>query len=54
MVVGVGGKIDEGLHERLAELLGDLPQADTGEPECASTDAPKPQCAGPMVQPSKQ
>ena len=33
MVVGVGGKIGEGLHERLAELLGDLPQADTGEPE---------------------
>jgi predicted Zn-dependent peptidase len=33
MVVGVGGKIGDDLHERIAELLGDLPQADTGEPE---------------------
>jgi predicted Zn-dependent peptidase len=32
MVVGVGGKIGDGLHERVQELLGDLPQADTGEP----------------------
>jgi predicted Zn-dependent peptidase len=33
MVVGVGGKIGEGLHERIAELLSDLPRAETGEPE---------------------
>jgi predicted Zn-dependent peptidase len=32
MVVGVGGKIGDGLHERVQELLGDVPQADTGEP----------------------
>jgi predicted Zn-dependent peptidase len=35
MVVGIGGKLGEGLHERIAELLGDLPQAETGEPEAA-------------------
>ena len=33
MVVGVGGKIGDGLHERVAELLGDYPEAETGEPE---------------------
>jgi predicted Zn-dependent peptidase len=33
MVVGVGGKIGDGLHERLQELLGDMEEADTGEPE---------------------
>jgi predicted Zn-dependent peptidase len=33
MVVGIGGKLGDGLHKRIAELLGDLPQADTGEPE---------------------
>jgi predicted Zn-dependent peptidase len=27
MVVGIGGAVGEGLHERIAELLGDLPQA---------------------------
>jgi predicted Zn-dependent peptidase len=32
MVVGVGGKIGDGLNERIQELLGDAPQADTGEP----------------------
>jgi predicted Zn-dependent peptidase len=32
MVVGVGGKIGEGLHERINELLGDMPAAETGEP----------------------
>jgi predicted Zn-dependent peptidase len=32
MVVGVGGAIGEGLHEKLEELLGDLPASDTGEP----------------------
>jgi predicted Zn-dependent peptidase len=35
MVVGVGGKIGEGLHERVEELLGDMPQGETGEPEPA-------------------
>jgi predicted Zn-dependent peptidase len=32
MVVGIGGKIGDGLQERIAELLGDVPQAETGEP----------------------
>jgi predicted Zn-dependent peptidase len=32
MVVGVGGKIGDGLHERIEELLGDLSAGDTGEP----------------------
>jgi predicted Zn-dependent peptidase len=32
MVVGVGGKIGDGLHERIEELLGDTAPADTGEP----------------------
>jgi predicted Zn-dependent peptidase len=31
MVIGVGGKIGDRLHERVQELLGDMPQADTGE-----------------------
>ena len=35
MVVGIGGKLGEGLHARIAELLGDLPQAETAEPEAA-------------------
>jgi predicted Zn-dependent peptidase len=35
MVVGVGGKLGDGLHERIAELLGDLAEAGTGEPEPA-------------------
>src|SRR5438445_10138637 len=33
MVVGVGGKIGDGLPERIAELLGDLEPAETGEPD---------------------
>lgn len=33
MVVGVGGMVGEGLHERIEELLGDLPSAETGEPD---------------------
>jgi predicted Zn-dependent peptidase len=33
MVVGVGGKIGDGLHERVEELLGDLEEAETGGPE---------------------
>jgi predicted Zn-dependent peptidase len=32
MVVGIGGKLGDGLHERIADLLGDVPQAETGEP----------------------
>ena len=32
MVVGIGGNLGDGLHERIAGLLGDLPSADTGEP----------------------
>jgi predicted Zn-dependent peptidase len=32
MVVGVGGKIGDGLHERVQELLGDMPAAETGSP----------------------
>ena len=33
MVVGVGGNLGEGLHERIADLLGDMEEAETGEPE---------------------
>ncbi|TML91290.1 MAG: insulinase family protein [Actinobacteria bacterium] len=33
MVVGVGGKIGDGLTERIDELLGDLEPAETGEPD---------------------
>src|SRR5438128_8327608 len=33
MVVGVGGKIGDDLHERVQELLGDLEEAETGRPE---------------------
>jgi predicted Zn-dependent peptidase len=32
MVVGVGGAIGDDLHEKLEELFGDLPAAQTGEP----------------------
>jgi predicted Zn-dependent peptidase len=32
MVVGIGGAVGDGLHEKLEGLLGDLPSADTGEP----------------------
>jgi predicted Zn-dependent peptidase len=35
MVLGVGGRIGDGLLERAQELLGDLPRAETGEPEAA-------------------
>jgi predicted Zn-dependent peptidase len=35
MVLGVGGRIGDGLLERAQELLGDLPAAETGEPEPA-------------------
>jgi predicted Zn-dependent peptidase len=40
MVVGVGGQIGEGLLERIEELLGDLPAAETGEPPPTSLDGP--------------
>jgi predicted Zn-dependent peptidase len=33
MVVGVGGQLGDGLHEKLEELLGDLPAAATGAAE---------------------
>jgi predicted Zn-dependent peptidase len=33
MVVGVAGRIGDGLLERVQELLGDAPDAETGEPE---------------------
>jgi predicted Zn-dependent peptidase len=33
MVLGVGGRIGDGLLERAQELLGDLPLVETGEPE---------------------
>ncbi|MDX6386578.1 MAG: hypothetical protein QOD85_380 [Gaiellaceae bacterium] len=44
MVVGVGGKIGDGLHERVQELLGDMPEAQTGPPapvEVAQQDRPQ-------------
>jgi predicted Zn-dependent peptidase len=36
MVVGVGGQIGDGLNDRLEQLLGDMPPAETGSPEPAS------------------
>src|SRR6266446_3365939 len=33
MVVGVGGKIGDDLHERVQELLGDTEEAEAGQPE---------------------
>lgn len=33
MVVGIGGKIGDDLHERIQELLGDMEEAETGSPE---------------------
>jgi predicted Zn-dependent peptidase len=36
MVVGIGGNLGDGLHERIAELLGDLPAAETGDPDAAN------------------
>src|SRR2546423_7177393 len=35
MVVGIGGKVGDGLHERIEELLGDMEEADSGGPEPA-------------------
>ena len=39
MVVGVGGNLGDGLHGRIAELLGDLPSTETGEPTPIALDA---------------
>jgi predicted Zn-dependent peptidase len=33
MVVGVGGRIGDGLHERVQELLGHVEEAETGRPD---------------------
>src|SRR5438132_6629716 len=33
MVVGIGGKVGDALHERIEGLLGDMPDAETGDPE---------------------
>jgi predicted Zn-dependent peptidase len=33
MVVGIGGQLGDGLQERIGELLGDLTDAETGEPD---------------------
>ena len=38
MVVGVGGKIGDRLHERIEELLGDMSTGDTGEPAPVQLD----------------
>jgi predicted Zn-dependent peptidase len=38
MVVGIGGKLGDGLPERIAELLGDMPSAETGEPAPARVE----------------
>jgi len=35
MVLGVGGRVGDGLLERAQELLGDMPHSETGEPEPA-------------------
>jgi predicted Zn-dependent peptidase len=39
MVLGVGGRIGDGLLERAQELLGDLTDTETGEPERAAPHA---------------
>ena len=39
MVLGVGGRIGDGLLERAQELLGDLEDAETGEPEPVAAHA---------------
>jgi predicted Zn-dependent peptidase len=33
MVIGIGGKVGDGIMGRIEELLGDLPVAETGEPD---------------------
>jgi len=44
MVVAVGGKIGDGLMERLEELLGSIEPRDTGLPEPAATPRTDHQC----------
>jgi predicted Zn-dependent peptidase len=39
MVVGIGGQLGDGLLERIEELLGDLPTAETGEPPPTAIEA---------------
>jgi predicted Zn-dependent peptidase len=39
MVVGIGGQLGDGLLERIEELLGDLPAAETGEPPPTALEA---------------
>ena len=39
MVLGIGGRIGEGILERAQELLGDLPGGETGEPKPVATYA---------------
>ena len=39
MVVGVAGRLGDGLLERVQELLGDLPDGATGEPEATTPHA---------------
>jgi predicted Zn-dependent peptidase len=39
MVVGIGGQIGDGLLERIEELLGDLSDAETGEPERTTVES---------------
>jgi predicted Zn-dependent peptidase len=38
MVVGIGGQLGEGLLERIEELLGDLPAAETAEPPATAVE----------------
>jgi predicted Zn-dependent peptidase len=38
MVVGIGGQLGDGLLERIEELLGDLPDSETGEPAPTALD----------------
>jgi predicted Zn-dependent peptidase len=38
MVVGIGGNLGDGLHERINELLGDEPAGETGEPAPVKVD----------------
>src|SRR5262245_61769646 len=38
MVLGLGGAIGDGLHEKVESLLGDLPAAETGEPASLKLD----------------
>jgi len=42
MIVGLGGRIGEGLVERLEELLGDIPGEPTGSPERVELPESKP------------